>query len=81
MLQISRQIVDSVPYHESVITHCDEILKELNPQLAKEKLHEEKIGALEGQVKGLKEDLGDIKSLILSMKNSVVASPNNSKNK
>lgn len=82
MLQTSKQIVDSVNYHESVISSCDNILKELNPQFAKEKQQEEKIGALEDQVKGLKGDLGEIKSLLLGMKNNVVAStPSNNKSK
>lgn len=74
MRQNSRQVLDSRPFHESVCECCDNILKELNPQFAKEKQQEEKINALEGQVKGVKEDLGEIKSLILSMKNSSTTS-------
>lgn len=77
MLQTSKQIVESVDYHQSIISSCDDILKELNPQFAKEKHQEEKIGALEGQVKSLKEDLGEIKSLLIGMKNGSAASSNN----
>lgn len=40
MMQTSKQIVESVPYHKSVIESCDSILKELNPQFAKEKQQE-----------------------------------------
>lgn len=81
MLQNSKQIIESVPFYESVAECCDNMLKELNPQFAKEKLQEEKIGALEGQVKGIKEDIGDIKSLLLSMKNSVGGGNSNNKTK
>lgn len=81
MLQTSKQIIESVSYHESVVECCDSMLKELNPQFAKEKLQEEKIGALEGQVKDIKDDLGDIKNLLLSMKNSVSVVSNNNKTK
>lgn len=81
MLQTSKQIIESVPYHESVVSCCDVMLKDLNPQFAKEKLQEEKIGALEGQVKDIKDDLGDIKNLLLSMKNSVSGGSNNNKTK
>lgn len=65
MMQASRQIVDSVPYHQSVVESCDEILKQLNPQFAKEKQQEEKITALESMVGSLKNDIGDIKNLLL----------------
>lgn len=81
MFQTSKQIIESVPFHESVLACCDTMLKDLNPQFAKEKMQEEKIGALEGQVKDIKEDLGDIKNLLLSMKNSVGVVSNNSKTK
>ena len=70
MLQNSRQIVSSVDYHESVINSCDEILKQLNPQFAKEKQQEEKIGSLESEVKSVKGDLHDIKDLLLKLNNS-----------
>ena len=47
LLRTSRQILASVPYLENVILSCDAMLRELNPQFAKEKEHEEKIGMLE----------------------------------
>ena len=42
MIQTSKQIVESVPYHQSVIESCDSILKELNHQFAKEKQQEDR---------------------------------------
>ena len=47
LLRNSKQIIESVPYHERVVASCDVMLRELNPQFAKEKEQEEKIGALE----------------------------------
>ena len=47
LLRNSKQIIESVPYHERVISSCDVMLRELNPAFAKEKEQEEKIGALE----------------------------------
>lgn len=70
MLQNSKSILDSISYHESVIDSCNDILKELNPQFAKEKQQEEKIGSLETEVKSMKDDLGDIKELLISFKNN-----------
>ena len=60
LLRTSQQILESVPYHERVISSCDSILRELNPQFAKEKEQEEKIGALE-------ERMGDINSKLDKM--------------
>lgn len=67
MLQSSKQIIESVPYHQSVMENCNSILRELNPQFAKEKQQEEEIGALKSEVKSLKGDLGDIKDILLKM--------------
>lgn len=60
LLRTSKQIIESVPYHEGVIASCDTILRELNPQFAKEKEQEEKIGALEMR-------MGDIDSKLDKM--------------
>jgi ribosome-associated translation inhibitor RaiA len=64
MLRNSRGILESVPFHESIIASCDGILRELNPQLAKEKAQEEKIGVLEGQMKELGTTLGSIQEML-----------------
>lgn len=57
LLRTSKQIIESVPYHEKVIGACDSILRELNPQFAKEKEQEEKIGALEVRMGDINEKL------------------------
>lgn len=43
----SRMVLDSVPYHEKAIESYKEMKLRINPQFAKEKEQEEKIGALE----------------------------------
>lgn len=79
MLQTSKRTIESVSYHQSVIENCDEILKTLNPQFAKEKQQEEKIGSLETEVKSIKGDLGDIKMLLEKMSGSNNNSKTNNK--
>lgn len=36
MLQNSKNIVNSIEYHNNVIKSCEQILKDLNPRFAKE---------------------------------------------
>jgi hypothetical protein len=79
MMQTSKQIVESVSYHKSVIESCDSILKELNPQFAKEKQQEDRINSLELEVKSVKDGLGDIKSLLIEMNTSNKPKTTNSK--
>lgn len=64
MLRNSKQIVESVPYHERVISACDTMLRELNPQFAKEKEQEEKIGLLEQKMNGMEGTLSDIREML-----------------
>lgn len=66
LLRNSKQIIESVPYHEKVITMCDTMLRELNPQFAKEKEQEEKMTMLEGEVTGIKETLGEMMDMLSS---------------
>ena len=77
MLRNSRGILESVPYHESVIASCDIILRELNPQLAKEKAQEEKIVGLEDQMGKLSAALTSIQGMLAQALNS---SANTNKN-
>ena len=60
MLRNSVNIIESVPYHKEVKISCEEMLNELNPQLAKEKEQEEKIAKLESKVGGMESILLDI---------------------
>lgn len=78
MLRNSRGILESVSYHESVIASCDSILRELNPQLAKEKAQEEKIVGLEDQMGKLSVALSSIQEMLAQALNS---GANTNKNK
>lgn len=64
ILSSSKQIVNSVEYHRNVIDKCEQILKELNPQFAKDKLQEEKITSLESRIGGVETSLDDIKNML-----------------
>lgn len=64
MLRNSRSVLDSVPYHEKVIDTCDLMLRELNPQFAKEKEQEEKIGALEEKMGGIENTLNQMMGIL-----------------
>ena len=57
LVQNSRSIIDSVPYHQSLVESCEEILKGLNPRFAKEKERDEDIN-------GLKNKMGDMESKV-----------------
>ena len=70
MLSISKQILESVDYHKDVIEKCEQILKDLNPQFAKDKLQEEKINSLESRIGGVENTLGDIKDMLSKVLNS-----------
>lgn len=64
MLRNSNDILDSIPYHKKVITCCDDMLRQLNPQFAKEKEQEEKIGALEQKMGGIESTLSKMMGML-----------------
>lgn len=66
MLRNSKNIIESIPYHKQVLVACDEMMKELNPQLAKEKEQEQKIAMLENRMGGMESTLQDIHKLLNS---------------
>jgi hypothetical protein len=64
MLRTSKNILDSVPYHEKTMAKCDIILRELNPNFKKEKEQEEKIGALEERMGNIDDKLNKMFDLL-----------------
>ena len=64
LLRTSRQVLDSIPYHEKVLVSCDAMLRELNPSFAKEKEQEEKIGALEERMGNIDDKLNKMFELL-----------------
>lgn len=64
MLHNSQQVIDSISYHKRVVECCDTMLRDLNPQFAKEKEQEEKIGALEERMGNIDDKLSKMFSLL-----------------
>lgn len=64
LLHTSKGILESVSYHEKVLSSCDGILRDLNPSFKKEKEQEEKMTMLEGEVVGIKDTLRDMMSML-----------------
>lgn len=64
LLRTSKQIIESLPYHEKVVVSCDTILRELNPQFAKEKEQEEKISELQERMGGIESTLGNMMNML-----------------
>lgn len=57
MQRQSKSVLDSVGYHQKVLTACDEMKAVLSPQFAKEKETDQRL-------KSLERGLGDIKELL-----------------
>lgn len=64
MIKNSKEILESIPYHEKIIENSEEILKQLNPQFAKQKDQEDKINNLETKVGGIESKLDNIAALL-----------------
>lgn len=69
MLSTSRQVLDSIDYHKSVIDSRDEIMSVLNPRFAKEKEQEIKLNTLESRVGNVEQGIGDIKNMLNKLLN------------
>ena len=68
MLQASKQIVENIDYHRNVVNACEDILKQLNPDYAKQQERDDAIDALKGDVSSLKQDMNKILSLLTNAK-------------
>lgn len=68
MLQSSKNIVDSMAYHEKVIESCENILRDLNPRFAKEKERDEDISNLKVQLGGLENKMDKLLSILSDKK-------------
>lgn len=64
MAKASRDVLESVAYHQSVIAASEVMMRELNPRLAKEVEQEAKIGELQGQVTQLTASIGQLKNML-----------------
>ena len=64
MLQTSKQIIESVDYHKKVIESCEEMLKQLDPDYAKQQERDSAIDSLKSEVGSLKNDMTKILNLL-----------------
>lgn len=64
MMQSSKAIVDSVPYHTNIVSSCESILKDLNPRFAKEKERDEDINNLKTKIGGIETKMDKIIGLL-----------------
>lgn len=64
MLRHSKGVVESVDYHNGVISSCEEMLTRINPQIAKDKQQEKDINNLKSEVSGMKGTLSNIESML-----------------
>lgn len=69
MLAGSKQIVESVDYHRNVIQGCEEILQQLNPQLAERKQQDQRMEQMNKEMGNVKSELGELKSLLAKFLN------------
>lgn len=66
MRRTSQEHLDSVNYHQSVVESCDEMIAVLNPQIAREKENEQRIGAMEERMGGIEGALSNIQEMLTS---------------
>lgn len=69
LVRCSQQHIDAMPYHNKIIKSSEDVKRIINPQFAKEKEQEEKIGALEekmGSIEGTLQDMMGMLSKALS---------------
>ena len=59
-LQHANYVVEHIEDYKNQITKCEEVLKELNPQFAKDKARDERIAGIETEVAGMKGDIAKI---------------------
>lgn len=64
ILQNSRQIVEKIDTYKQNIIDCENILKELNPQFAKDKERDARLNSLEERFDGVEDRLDKIINLI-----------------
>lgn len=64
MLQSSQSILERVDYHKKVVENCNQILRVLNPRLAKEKERDDDINKLKNKIGGLEDKMDKILTIL-----------------
>lgn len=60
MKQKSIDILNSIDFHQSVITGCDKMLTVLNPEFAEKQRQEQEIASLKGQMSEMSKNMADL---------------------
>lgn len=58
--RVTQQVIDNYEAHKQTVERCTELLRELNPQLAKEQLQEKKIEKLEASIEKIEKMLSQL---------------------
>lgn len=59
-LQHANYIIEHLDDYKTQVTDCETVLKELNPQYAKDKARDEEIAGIKSEVAGIKDDISKI---------------------
>lgn len=66
ILQNRKNIIENIPQYKNDIVECETVLKDLNPEFAKDKERDERIDSLSTQVTNMQSTLDKIVNLISS---------------
>ena len=61
----SQRVVDSIEYHQTVMSKCTDLMAELNPQVKQEA----EFDSLKQEVSGIKGDLAELKGMLAKFLN------------
>lgn len=64
----SKAVLDSIPYHKSVIAFCDKTLPVVNPSIAQDKERENKLNLLETRMAGIENSLSELNNTLKNLK-------------
>lgn len=64
MLRTSQSILDSVEYHKNMTVACEEMLKQIDPDYAKQQERDSALDSLKDEVGSLKDDVSSLKGNI-----------------
>ena len=59
-LMMDYYVIEHIEDYKNQVVRCEEVLKELNPQFAKDKARDERIAGIENEVAGMKGDIAKI---------------------
>ena len=68
IIQNAKQVLASIDTYKQAITEGEKVLKELNPQFAKDKERDEQINSLKTEMTGMKNTLDKIVSMLSTKK-------------